>query len=96
MIVYLVKMTVCALLFYAIYVLLLENENMHRFKRIYLPGSLIFAMIVPFAAITLNIPQIPANIKVFDIQPLIVESHTWIEEMPAATPVNYFAMIVSM
>jgi len=61
MIVYIIKMTACALLLYTIYVLLLERENMHRFKRIYLLVGLVFAMIVPFAAININIPQIHTN-----------------------------------
>ena len=105
MIVYLIKMTVCALLLYAIYVLMLERENMHHIKRIYLLVALVFAITVPFTAITINVPQIPASIDIFagfdkvvviaDKQPLIVEPDTQVEEIPAITPVNYFTPIVS-
>ena len=91
MIIYLTKMTTCALLFYVIYILLFEKENMHRFKRIYLLISLVFAMAVPFAAITVNFPQIPANTGLFSE----IETNMSVEERPAITSVNYFAPIMS-
>ena len=105
MIVYLIKVTLCALLFYAMYVLLLERENMHRFKRIYLLGSLVFSMIVPFTAMTINMPQMPANIgtiytgwektvEITDHQTLIVEPAMQVDEIPAAATVNYSLLIL--
>ena len=63
MTVYLIKMTACALLLYAVYALLLEREKMHRFKRIYLLGSLVFSMMAPFATMTINVSQMPANFQ---------------------------------
>ena len=65
MIAYIIKSTACALLFYVVYVLWLEKENMHGFKRIYLIGGLAFAMIMPFVAISVSVPQIPAKMEVF-------------------------------
>ena len=44
--VYHIKMTARALLLYAIFVLLLEREKKYRFKRIFLLGSLVFAVSV--------------------------------------------------
>ena len=70
MITYLIKMTLCALLLYAIYVLLLEMENRHRFKRIYLLAGLIFSLLVPFLVIEISIPKIPVNLEMFyNMQP---------------------------
>jgi len=62
MMVYLIKMTACALLLYAIYAVLLEKEKMHRFKRIYLLVSLVFSMMIPFTSMTIKVSQMPANI----------------------------------
>ena len=65
MIIYLLKATLCALFFFLIYVLLLEKEKMHRFKRVYLLCSLAFSLIIPLVAVNLNrvAPQLAENIK---------------------------------
>ena len=47
MITYLLKSGVLLLIFFAVYKLLLENERMFRFNRIYLLGSMIFSLIIP-------------------------------------------------
>ena len=44
MTIYLLKATFCALFFFLVYVLLLEKENMHRFKRMYLLCSLAISL----------------------------------------------------
>lgn len=51
MISYLIKMALCALLFFMVYFLFLEKENMHRFKRFYLIGSLLFSLLIPFISL---------------------------------------------
>ena len=105
MITYHINMIACALLLYAMYILLLEKENMHRFKRIYLLACLVFSMMVPFTTITVNIPQIPANMGMLDVglekvveiadnQTLIIESATQVEEIPATVSVNYYLLIL--
>ena len=78
MIVYLIKMTVCALLLYAVYALLLEREKMHRFKRVYLLGSLVFSLMVPFTTLTINVPQIPEN---FQRHAELVSASPWFQEI---------------
>ena len=65
MIAYLVNTTLCALLLYVIYALLLENENRHFFKRIYMLAGLVFSLLVPFIVLDINIPKIPANLEMF-------------------------------
>lgn len=47
MIIYLLKSGLLLIVFYAVYKLLLENERMFRFNRVYLLGSVIFSLIIP-------------------------------------------------
>jgi len=71
MIAYIINMSLCALLLYVIYVLLLESENRHRFKRIYLLVSLVFSMLVPFIVFEANVTQMPATLEMlYNKQPL--------------------------
>lgn len=51
MMIYLLKMTLCASLLLAVYYFFLEKEKMHRFKRFYLLFSLMLSMIIPFLSI---------------------------------------------
>jgi len=53
MISYLINSFLCSLILYLAYILLLENENIHRFKRGYLLFSLVFSLLIPL--IPLNI-----------------------------------------
>ena len=48
MIIYLIKSSLCLSAFLLVYYFILERENMHVFKRIYLLISLLFSFIVPF------------------------------------------------
>ena len=104
MIAYIIKTTACALLLYAIYILLLERENMHRFKRIYLPASLVFSLIAPFIVLTVKVSQMPENIGSFyagrtelveiaDSQPFIVEAVTQ-EETTTLASTDYVRMLL--
>lgn len=54
MILYILKSTIILFVLFSFYKLFLEKENMHRFKRFYLLGILIFAMIIPFNKIEVN------------------------------------------
>ena len=92
---------------YVTYVLLFEKENMHRFKRIYLLGSLVFSMTVPFATLPVNVPQMPDNIfsfysgwdkviKTEALQPVIAEMSVKTEETQQTASVNYFLMLLSV
>lgn len=68
MITYLLKSGVLLLIFFAIYKLLLENERMFRFNRVYLLGSIIFSLIIPlqlfsiktFFSAAINVVQLDA------------------------------------
>ncbi len=54
MILYILKMTICASLLLGVYYLFLEKERMHKFKRFYLLFSIVFSMIVPFVSINIT------------------------------------------
>jgi len=48
MVLYIVKSFICLLFLVSFYKFFLERENMHHFKRFFLLGSLVFAVIIPF------------------------------------------------
>ncbi len=52
MIVYLIKSSLCMLLLWGFYAVLLEKENMHFTKRFYLIFSVIFSLIIPLVTFT--------------------------------------------
>ena len=56
MIVYLIKSSVCLLLFLLFYQIVLEKERMHQFNRFYLLGSIIFSFLAPLYSIQIEIP----------------------------------------
>ncbi|UWX55436.1 M56 family metallopeptidase [Maribacter litopenaei] len=52
MLVFLAKSTACLVIFLIFYKLLLEKENMHHFKRIYLLSALAFSFLIPSIVFT--------------------------------------------
>ncbi|WP_179337120.1 M56 family metallopeptidase [Winogradskyella ludwigii] len=44
---YILKFSACLFVFWLVYVLFLERQNMHRFKRFYLLGALALALVIP-------------------------------------------------
>lgn len=52
MLLYLLKSIGCLTILWLIYQLFLEKERMHRFKRFYLLGSLLFSLAIPFITFT--------------------------------------------
>ncbi len=65
---YLIRAALCALLFLLVYMLLLEKENMHRFKRVYLLGSLVLAMSIPLAKVQFTLPLVPKAPSIVQIE----------------------------
>ncbi|NRB84139.1 MAG: M56 family metallopeptidase [Winogradskyella sp.] len=64
---YLLKFSACLLALWVLYVLFLERQKMHRFKRFYLLGSFVMALIIPMFTITEYIEPVVKN---FEITPL--------------------------
>ncbi|WP_412559832.1 M56 family metallopeptidase [Winogradskyella sp. MIT101101] len=60
---YLLKFSACLLAFWLIYILMLERQKMHYFKRIYLLGSLVLALMIPLFTITYYVDPIVQNFE---------------------------------
>ena len=67
---YLLKSGGCLVIFYLFYVLFLEKENMHVYKRIYLIATLFIAFAIPFVTFTNYVEVIEV------IQPIIASQST--------------------
>ncbi|MDN3491232.1 M56 family metallopeptidase [Winogradskyella bathintestinalis] len=76
---YIFKFSVCLLVFWAVYILLLERQNMHRFKRFYLLGAVVTALIIPVLSITNYIEPEIAGIEVSSV---IIPTDTSLVELP--------------
>ncbi|MDY2585808.1 M56 family metallopeptidase [Winogradskyella aquimaris] len=61
---YLLKFSACLLVFWLVYVLLLEKQQMHRFKRFYLIGSFAVALVIPQITIIEYVEPIVQNFEV--------------------------------
>ncbi|SHG98480.1 M56 family metallopeptidase [Winogradskyella jejuensis] len=59
--IYLLKSTAILAIFWVLYVLFLEKENMHRFKRFYLLTSVVAAFCIPLLSITQYVYVEPIN-----------------------------------
>lgn len=57
---YLTKSILCLLVLFGFYKVFLESESMHTFKRFYLLGAVIFALILPLITISYSV-EVPAN-----------------------------------
>jgi len=85
MTIYLLKLSACLLVFWMFYLLLLERQKMHQFKRFYLLGALLMALVIPLLSITYYIEPVIHN---FDtaIAPVITPIDTSeIENIPVET-----------
>jgi len=63
MILYFIKAILCAFFFLFIYMILFEQENMHRFKRHYLLCSLAFSFAIPLVTLNVMAPQLNEKIN---------------------------------
>jgi len=61
--IYLLKFTACLFIFWVLYIWLLEGQKMHLFKRFYLLGSFVAALIIPILSITHYIEPIAQNLE---------------------------------
>ena len=56
---YILKLSVGLLVFWGVYVLLIEKQSTHQFKRFYLLGSLVISAIIPLMTITTYVDPLP-------------------------------------
>ncbi|MBF8148763.1 M56 family metallopeptidase [Winogradskyella sp. F6397] len=79
---YLFKFSVCLGIFWLVYVLFLERQNRHHFKRFYLLGALTLALIIPKLTITEYVEPVVTTIETaptfINIDPALID--TTIEE----------------
>ncbi len=71
MITYLLKSGLLLAVFYAVYKLLLENERMFRFNRVYLLGSLIFSLVIPLQLFSIA-SFFPSKIKTIQLDEIMI------------------------
>ncbi|MFP4844947.1 M56 family metallopeptidase [Winogradskyella sp. PE311] len=81
---YLFKFSACLAIFWLIYVLLLERQKMHRFKRFYLLGAFIAALLIPSLTITKYIEPIVNDFEFSSNFTIPVESS--VTDVPIETP----------
>lgn len=71
MIIYLAKFVLCSGLFLSAYLLLLDKEKAHKFKRLYLLASLFLALVIPLITIESKAEILPVEtIQHFNITPV--------------------------
>lgn len=85
---YILKSSACLLILFSFYKLFLEKENMHTFKRFYLLGSLIAAMIIPWVTFTTYVEVPETFSKAFFIE------NTGIIASETETTTNYLPIIL--
>ena len=94
---YLIKSTALLAIFFVGYKIFLERENMHVFKRFYLLGSVLSALLIPFITFTQYVEIVPV---VFESSELVasdsfISGVTEVAEVAvASTPINYWPYII--
>lgn len=89
--IFLLKFSACLAIFMLFYKVFLERSSIHHFKRFYLLGSIIFAIIIPFLTITEYVEPISiAEFAVVESLPEIDASETLLEE----SPIDYISVIL--
>ena len=80
---YLFKFSACLAVFWLVYVLFLERQNMHRFKRFYLLSTVVLALIIPALTITHYIEPIVTD---FEMPQMYLPMESSFVEVPQEEP----------
>ncbi|TJY37882.1 M56 family metallopeptidase [Pontimicrobium aquaticum] len=86
---YLLKFSACLLILLVFYKLVLEKENMHMFKRFYLLGALVLAIVIPLVTFTQYVEPLDQTISLSTQDALITNSIAVTE-----TNTNYLPYII--
>ncbi|WP_299120281.1 M56 family metallopeptidase [uncultured Winogradskyella sp.] len=70
---YLLKFSACLVIFWLVYILFLERQTMHRFKRFYLIGTVVLALVIPVFTIT---HYIEPTVTDFEMSPVFIPIET--------------------
>ncbi len=88
MITYLLKSGVLLLIFFAVYKLLLENERMFRFNRVYLLGSLVFSFVIPLQLFSIK-PLFSTPISVVQLDGILIQTNEKVSDQ-----INYYQILI--
>ena len=77
--IFVLKFSACLLVFWLVYALILEQQNMHHFKRFYLLGTFALALIIPTLTVTEYIAPVISNLET---APLFIPIEPSFVEMP--------------
>jgi beta-lactamase regulating signal transducer with metallopeptidase domain len=88
MITYLLKSGLLLVIFYAVYKLLLENEKMFRFNRVYLLGSLIFSFVIPLQLFSIT-PLFSTPISVVQLDGIVIQTNEKVSDQ-----INYYQILI--
>ncbi len=80
---YILKFSACLFVFWLVYVLFLERQNMHRFKRFYLLGALALALVIPTLTI---IEYIEPVVTTFETAPVYFPTELDLNDAPIEAP----------
>ncbi|WP_179318294.1 M56 family metallopeptidase [Winogradskyella helgolandensis] len=80
---YIFKFSVCLGIFWLVYVLFLERQNRHHFKRFYLLGALTLALIIPKLTITEYVEPIDTT---YETAPIFINIDPDLIEIPTEEP----------
>lgn len=90
---YLLKCTGCLLVFWAAYVLLLEKQKMHHFKRFYLLGIFVASAIIPLLTLTFYVEATP-EITYYEQNEFVIPPTFSTEIATVTEPTNYLTTIL--
>jgi biopolymer transport protein ExbD len=76
---YLFKFSACLAIFWLVYILFLERQTMHRFKRFYLLASAALALTIPLLTVTQYIEPIASS---FEVSPVFIPIASSFIEIP--------------
>ena len=88
---YLLKSTICLAIFYCVYKLLLEKENMHYFKRFYLIGILLASFSIPLITFSTYIEPVVVNVTSSQTEQQFIPTS---KAIFAEAQTNYFPYIL--
>ncbi|PBJ13090.1 M56 family metallopeptidase [Flavobacterium sp. ACN6] len=94
MITYLLKSGVLLVVFYAVYKMLLENEKMFRFNRIYLLGSIVFSLIIPLQLFSIG-SFLSTKTQMIELDEImIITNKTVLDKVNYTEILTYFLSVI--
>jgi beta-lactamase regulating signal transducer with metallopeptidase domain len=80
---YVFKFSACLAIFWLVYILFLERQTMHRFKRFYLLIAIASALVIPILTITQYVEPVPSD---FEVSTMYITNQPTLIEQPKEQP----------